>query len=561
MTHAYLGLAGYNALLLAVGYALSYGLGFLRHGSSLTRLAAVSYFGGWAAMSTGLTLGVLVGLDPGVLTSVAMAAVLIGTFLVIGRRTPRIELTHRHHVELVARVVSVLGCALLGFAVVVAVVSAARASADGSWDLFAFWLPKAEVIYYWHGLHLGAGGMSSFANAEYPPLMPTTSAAIFHFVGGFHPSLLVLQAAFLSAAFLGSLVTISNKFAPPWITMPLVALLAVTPVFWSRIGNVLPDQTVAYLLALALVMSIVWLHDRRRGWLALAVLFLAAAALTKREGSSLGLLLAFLVLFAAVATLTWKGLEAAGLLLGPAAVEPWHFWLRHHGLSTQPGNYAWHEIFNPSFLAARTGRLDYAFGWMVSYVFSEGAWLNLLPITLVALVAVFTRRPLAATIVFVWGLAGFLGLAAIYWIGVPDVRWCVLTSGNRVTPTTILVPAALIPLLLGLAINAAHCTCQTFAGPPAHRPDRVRRRRSATTDGCTTTWRSHRSSDWLIGPYRRSTQASSGAGSPSMCSLGRCGWDRCGWLIGSTFTSSTGVMSGFVICRNATRQMMTARKT
>src|SRR5262245_6451670 len=64
-----------------------------------------------------------------------------------------------------------------------------------------------------------------------------------------------------------------------------VALVGVGYQAWQTgVSGVLPDQILAYLLACAVVTGLPWLEDGSAAWLALAAVFLAAAALTKSRG-------------------------------------------------------------------------------------------------------------------------------------------------------------------------------------------------------------------------------------------------------------------------------------
>ena len=83
----------------------------------------------------------------------------------------------------------------------------------GFWDAVDFWLPKAQAIYYGHGIP--ADAWASIKHPEYPPLLPTLDAAIFHFTGGFHPSVLPLQAVLLGIAFLLAMLALLDGLRKP----------------------------------------------------------------------------------------------------------------------------------------------------------------------------------------------------------------------------------------------------------------------------------------------------------------------------------------------------------
>ena len=183
------------------------------------------------------------------------------------------------------------GGAVLAFAAAVALIVALKGTWPSEWDVWWFWLPKAKVIYYFHGLDTGVGGWGAQADPEYPPLAAVMPAAASHFAGGFHPSLLNVQAALLGIAFLGAIPALLDRFVPRWLAFPLLALLAVSPGFWWRMQSLMVDQTLAYLVAAAAVASVIWLREPRGAWLGTAIVFLVAATLTKLEGVTLALLL------------------------------------------------------------------------------------------------------------------------------------------------------------------------------------------------------------------------------------------------------------------------------
>ena len=202
-----------------------------------------------------------------------------------------------------------------------------------SWDTWAFWLPKAEAIYYFHGLDTGLGGFTTFANPQYPPLVPVIDAASFHFMGGFYPALLPLQQCLVFVGFITALPALLRS-VPRWIVYPLLAMLALAYQLASEVLKVMPDQELAYLLGLAAVCGILWLERDRAAFLVLAAIFLAGAALTKDEGVLLGLLLAVSIIAAGFAMRGRRAVSGFFLLLGPLALLPWRFWLESHH---QPG--------------------------------------------------------------------------------------------------------------------------------------------------------------------------------------------------------------------------------
>src|SRR5262245_25140005 len=98
--------------------------------------------------------------------------------------------------------------------------------------------------------------------------------------------------------------------------------------------------------------------------LAVAALFLTAAALTKSEGPLLGLALALVVLGCGLVRRGLGALAGVVLLLGPLAIVPWKLWLDAHHQPTSATAYRWSALVHPVYLAERTDRLTYAAGRM-----------------------------------------------------------------------------------------------------------------------------------------------------------------------------------------------------
>ena len=109
----------------------------------------------------------------------------------------------------------------------------------------------------------------------------------------------------------------------------------------------MPDQTLAYLIAAAMLTSAIWLCEPRTAWLGLAVVFLAAASLIKLEGVLFGTALAVVVLGAGLARYRRAGARAGILLLGPGAILLWHAWLGWHGLRGSSPDYDLAKLADP----------------------------------------------------------------------------------------------------------------------------------------------------------------------------------------------------------------------
>lgn len=455
MTHAYLGLAAFDLTATGLGYALLHLLGLVRSRADVFRYLGLAFLAGWTTIALAVALGASVGVDPRIRNVLLLTAGAVALCLGARRVFPTlVRPPLPADRDLLARAAGVAGAGLIVVALVARVLSSARAGADYFWDTWAFWIPKAKAIYYFHGLDTGPGGFLTYANPEYPPLVPSTTAATFHFMGGVHPSLLPLQQTLIGIAFIASAVVLLAPRVPRWILFPMLAMLALAPQFWFRLASVTPDQTTAYFLAIALLACILWVDERRRAWLALAVVFLAAATLTKAEGLALSLLIVAVVGVAAFAVHGRSAYPVLALALGPAAIVPWRLWLRAHDVQAAPP-YDWTDLQRPGFLADRADRLGFAAHKMLDFVLDGASWSLVVPLTLGVLVLAFvagTQRLVTAAVA-VWLTLGFFGLAAVYWIGKPEVHWYVNTSAERVVGTIPLVAGTVLPLLLALALE------------------------------------------------------------------------------------------------------------
>jgi hypothetical protein len=412
----------------------------------------LAFFSGWSLTGVALSLAACVGLDPTIATVLVGAALLSAALLTLRRRLPCVERVARPREGLVATAAALAGASLLVATAISAVVQALRAVSDMSFDVWTFWLPKAEAIYYFHGLDTGLSGFTTYANPDYPPFIPTMEAASFHFMGGAYPWVLALQQCALFLAFIGSVAVLSAR-VPRWILFPLLGLLALAPQLWSQLLTLMPDQTLAYLVALGAVCGLLWLEDRHEAWLVLAIVFLAAAALTKDEGVLLAGLLGLSLLAADLVRHGRPALASAALLLGPLAVVPWRVWLALHDQPVTASNYSWADLLHPLYAAHRVDRLGYASHSMVALLGDSGRWTAVLALALVAAIVLAPTLRELSLVVCAWVVVAFAGLATIYWIGRPDVRWYVSTSAYRVLESLPIVCGAMLPLLLGIAIS------------------------------------------------------------------------------------------------------------
>jgi hypothetical protein len=442
----YLGLAVLDALLLAAGLGLLYGLGLVRSSRDALRHAGVALFTGWAAVGTAITGALVAGapLHRWLVASLALA--LAGGGLALGRRVPAVRL------PVLGERGSAVWAAVAGSAVVAIQLAALlrRAltpSAPLEWDAWDFWLPKAKALVEFGGLDTGAGGFTSFAHATYPPLVPALEGSAFSFMGTTDASPLALQHWLVAVAFVAGLASLLAARVRPAILWPSLALLASLPTFGVLVGSSLGDEPLMLLLGASAACAALWLIEPRAPLAALAGIFLAAAALAKQEGLPLALVLAGTLLL-----VSWRRpLAPALLLLAPiAAVLPWKLWVRLNDVPASP-DYRLTDLLDTSLLADRLDRLSYAADKLPGYVFEPGRWLIAVPLMLAAAVLAAPRRPSLSVLALVPVVAVPLGLLVAYWIGYPPVDWYVATSAARGVASGVVVAAVFLPVLLAEA--------------------------------------------------------------------------------------------------------------
>ncbi len=475
MNRIYIGVFAYNAIVVVVGYMLLYAFGLARFRRSEWRLLALAYLVGWALLGCLLTFLLIAGVDPEIATVVVVAALCIEASVLVGRRVRKTEIVaHRKRGSPIGTAAAIAGAAALAAVAVTALIIVSKEPWPADWDALWFWLPKAKVIYFLHGLNTGPGGWGAQHDPEYPPLAAVMAAAVSHFAGGFHPAILAFQSVLLGIAFLGGVLALLDRFVPRWLLFPLVALLAVAPNFWSRMQGLLVDQTVAYFIAAAAVACVIWLREPRGAWLGMAIVLLAAATLSKLEGITSAILLVAFMVAGAFVLRRRAGWPALLLLIGPAAIVPWRLWLRSHHLPTSASDYRASDLLRPAFLVKHWTQFTFSSHWIFNSLFNAGLWLVVLPLALFAIALAIRRVPVIAGVVGLWIVVASLGLAAVYWVTVnqPTLNdFALFLNGNvnRVASTIVIVAATLAPLVLGFALAEQDASEEPSPQPAAAR--------------------------------------------------------------------------------------------
>jgi hypothetical protein len=443
-----LGLLLLNAGYAATGAAVLAGVGLVRSGRSLVLHLGLALVVGWALVGSAAATLLALGLGATVLETAVVAAVIIAAGVALARRvTPR-------PASFVGAApgwqtwLAVAGASVL-LLVLAALLRRASYAQPVIWDSWAFWLPKAESIFYFDGIDTGPGGFLAMANPDYPVFAPATEALTYRIMGGVDNGVLAVQHWVLAAAFFAGVAVVLGRRVPAWVLWPGLAMAAVMPGFDRYIASSLGDEPLALQLALAGVCGAIWLTNRETAFGALAGVFLVAATLTKNEGFLDALLLA-LLLAAATRFRRWVAPVAIAAAC-VVAVLPWKLWLRSQDVPVNPA-YDPGDLLRPGYLAGRLDRLSTALLDVPPYFFDWDAWLLTLPLAIALGLALLRRRPGLSLLVIGSVAVVIAGNLTVYWVSTLPVSWYIRTSADRTSFAPVLLCAVLIPLLAAEAL-------------------------------------------------------------------------------------------------------------
>ena len=445
------GLLALDLALTATGWLVLRAFGFepsLRRPSWL----GFALFTGWCATGLALTVVATLGASMRPLVVVAVMVGLGAVALVRAVQVPPKPGSDAIAGDWASRSLQALGTGAVVVALGSAMVRALYDGADTNWDSWAFWIAKARSIYYFGGLDAGAGGVTTYANPEYPPLVPIQHAVTFGFTGTGSAIYLPLQQVVLAAAFFGALAVLLRTRVAPGLLWPVLGLLACTPTLWHYFPSALADPVLAYCMALAAVAACLWWLDRDRRWWNLSALLLACAALVKSEGLLLAAVLAALLVLLALRAGSSRRDALILVAVPPLALVPWKLWLSANDQALGSAYYSWTTLLHPIALFERLDRLAYGLEAMVRMQLQPVDWMLLFPAALLCALLVLRVRTGLGVLAAGWLGLGFVGLAVVYWIGTLPVDWWVDTSVERILLSTGTTAGALLPLLLTEAL-------------------------------------------------------------------------------------------------------------
>jgi hypothetical protein len=326
---------------------------------------------------------------------------------------------------------------------------AARLPGLSAWDAWAFWVPKAKVIYYFGGLD--EQFFREIANPSYPPLVPVLEASAFEFMGSPDQVTLHVQFWFFACGFVAAVAGLVAPRVPGLLLWPALLLILVSPRVVGRTLEPQADFLLDYFFALAALLVVLWLLERQPWQLASASLLLGAAMLTKREGQlfALCVVVAGLVASWRDARWAWPRLALAGGCAVALAI-PWRVWFSSRDIEGEFPH------------AGVLGLLDHldrpwpALRSVVGAAVDYDLWLLVLPLVAFAIVLAFLAGarivPIFALLLYGLMLLGFTWvLWAFVELELPFVQDEGVNPVVRLTGSLVVVSAALLPLLLDAA--------------------------------------------------------------------------------------------------------------
>jgi hypothetical protein len=255
-----------------------------------------------------------------------------------------------------------------------------------------------------------------------------------------HVQFWLLLVGFLVAAY-----ELLHDRVPQSLLWPSLLLVGTAPALAENLTSAYGDAPVAFFFALAAIAGWRYLVTGERRSLWFMGLSAGAAVATKPEGSPfvLGLFLLLIVFSLArrrpLAPLIWP---AAWCLV---SIVPWRIWISDHGIrsSTPIG-----KGLDPGYLVDRFDRVWPSVRTIVEKSF-DGDWLAIVPIALVAGLALLAWRRSWLAPVFVAGLLAivFLSLLWAYWVQRPGLHYLLSTSASRTVTSLVVVAGIFIPII------------------------------------------------------------------------------------------------------------------
>jgi hypothetical protein len=445
---ALLGLAVANGVILATGALLLWGMRGLRSWVELARLAGLAYMIGVVALGIALSIELVLGVPfrSATIALTCLAIAIVG--LLLGRHLGRGRLPLRGGgSDGIGLVAAAYGALVVVYAE--ALFRAGRLAALSNYDGWAFWVPKAQAIYYLD--RLDERFFRDLPNPTYPPLLPSLEAAAFHAMGSADVVTLHLQFWFFLTGFVAAVAGLLAPRVHAALLWPVLLLVLVAPRVVARALEPQADFFLDYLFALAALLVALWLVERQAWLLWAASLFLAGAMLTKREGQLLAACVVVGALAASWSTrrTAWPRIVLAGGCAFALAL-PWRIWFTTRDLSGELPESGFLGLFE------HLDRPWPAVQSVVRILVDFDLWLLVLPLAAIAVVLAFAggARVLPTYAALVYGLST-AGFVWVLWsfteLELPFVQDEGVNPIVRLCNSLVVLSAGLVPLLLDAA--------------------------------------------------------------------------------------------------------------
>ena len=429
-----------NACMFLSGVGLLPLLGVAQTPRELVRRIALAYPVGLAA--TGIVSATLVVFDvPIGWPSLGITALLA---LTLGAR--RIGLRPVAAVRRSARL-PVLGWLTLAIATVFLVEAGrllvVRPLSDN--DAWQIWGLRAKALYDFGHPVSPIFTAPQYPALQHPLLLSAVQALDAHVIRRYDGTLLHVQLLGFAVAFvLGGWGLLRAHSSPLLLGLTLLAVLTA-PTFFDQLQTNYADIPVATFVALGVIAVGVWISTDERSALALAALFLGAAALTKNEGEMFGL--AVLVSAAAVCGRDRLRPLVIAAIAAAAPDVPWRAWIAIHHVKI--AEYSLSNLADPHYLSAHSDRVWPSTHELLHQIAETGRWslvAVLVPVGLAG-AAVLGRWRLA---IFssAWLVLSFVGLVLINWISTNPLTYHLYGSSYRTIDAIVIGGAGLVPLLI-----------------------------------------------------------------------------------------------------------------
>lgn len=339
------------------------------------------------------------------------------------------------------------GASLLATAIICgAALEAFRDKPLADYDGWAMWGMKARAIAVLGAADpdVFAGGAYERLHVEYPLLLPSLHALPLQAADGYDSNTVILSCLAIGAAGLLALWSALRDRVRPALLLGFVAAIAAMPAFFGQLGTGYADVPLAVVVAAGVAASARWLLEDVGAWLALASLFLAAAALTKNEG------LLFATAACVALALAARGRRRQALVpsgVVALAYAPWQLYTAVHRLERPDFDLS--SSFDIPLVVDRLDRAPVAVRQLLEEALEPRRFglLVLLGVAAALLSLRFGHRGLGA---FAVGFA-VLCLAGLTWIYVLtpyELDVYLPTHSDRVVMAPILGLAVLAPLML-----------------------------------------------------------------------------------------------------------------